>query len=64
MGQPKLETVATAVEDGVGLIKYNRPNNANSVSPPVFTDLLNAFKWAIGEPSVKVIVYTGKSPST
>ena len=60
MAPPKLETVSVSIEDTIGIVKYNRPKNANSISPAVFQDLLKAFKWVTSEPNVKVVVYTGE----
>ena len=60
MAPPKLEFVATSVEDGIGIIKYNRPSNANALSPAVAGELLKALEWALAEPEVKVIVHTGE----
>ena len=60
MAPPRLETVATSVENGIGIVKYNRPKNANSISPNVFKDLVQAFKWATTAPEIKVVVYTGE----
>ena len=60
MAPPKLETVLASVEDGIGFIKYNRPNNANALGRTTMGDLLKAFTWALDEPEVKVIIYTGE----
>lgn len=60
MGPPRLETISASLDGDIGVIKYNRPKNANSISPVVFKDLLEAFTWATTESSVKVILYTGE----
>ncbi|KAK3710757.1 hypothetical protein LTR37_010176 [Vermiconidia calcicola] len=61
MTPPKLETVLASVEkDGIGLIKFNRPKNANALAPQMMSDLLKAFAWALHEPEVKVVVLTGE----
>lgn len=60
MGPPRLETISASLDGDIGIIKYNRPKNANSISPAVFKDLLEAFTWATTESSVKVILYTGE----
>lgn len=60
MATPKLENVLVSVQDSIGLIKYNRPNNANALSGQTLSDFLKALKWALDESSVKVIVLTGE----
>ena len=60
MAPPKLESILTSIEHGIGIIKYNRPNNGNAVSAAVGKELLQAFKWALEETEVKVIVYSGE----
>lgn len=60
MAPPKLETVLASIEDGIAFIKYNRPNNANALGRTTMGDLLKAFTWALDEPEVKVIIYTGE----
>lgn len=60
MAPPKLETVSVAIEDRVATLKYNRPSNANALSPQVMKDLGDAFRYINAEPSVRVVVYTGE----
>lgn len=61
MAPPKLETMSTAILDaGIGMVKYNRPNNANALSAQAMRDLLKALTWALDESSVKVIVLSGE----
>ena len=60
MAPPKLDTVFTEVENGIGIVKYNRPKNANALSGNTVADLLKAFTWALDETEVKVVVLTGE----
>ena len=60
MALPKLETVSVAVDNGVATVKYNRPKNANAVTPQVMADLGAALRHVNGKPNVRVIVYTGE----
>ena len=60
MAPPKLETVSVSLDGGVAILKYNRPNNANALSPQVMKDLGQAFRYINAEPSVRVVVYTGE----
>lgn len=57
---PHWDTVSVSIDDGVAILKYNRPNNANALSPQVMADLSEAFRYVNGQPSAKVIVYTGE----
>jgi enoyl-CoA hydratase/carnithine racemase len=60
MAPPKWETVTVSIDDGIATVKYNRPNNANALSPQVMADLSEAFRYVNGESSVRVVVYTGE----
>ena len=60
MAPPKLETVLTSVEGSIGIVKYNRPKNANALGAKTMADLFNAFTWALDEAEVKVVVLTGE----
>lgn len=46
-------------EDGIGVIKYNRPKNANALGTQTMSDLLEALTWAAEEPKVQIIVLSG-----
>ena len=59
MSPPQLETVSVSIDGGIATIKYNRPNNANAVSPQVMADLSEAFRHVNADPNVGVIVYSG-----
>lgn len=61
MAPPKLETVLVSVaDDGVGIIKYNRPKSANALGLETMKDLLKALTWAFEEPQVRVVMLTGE----
>lgn len=61
MAAPKLETMSAEVlEGGIGLVKYNRPKNANALGAQTMADLLKALTWALEDPSVKVVVLSGE----
>ena len=57
---PQLKTVSTALEGVVAIIKINRIENANAIGDGVMPDLLSAFKWALNDTSVKVVVFSGE----
>lgn len=61
MAPPNLDTMTTAVLDGgIGLVKYNRPKNANALGAQTMADLLKALTWAVDDPNVKLIVVSGE----
>lgn len=60
MAPPQLETVSVSTDNGIGIVKYNRPKNANAVSPQVMADLVQAFRYVNSHPDVKVVLYTGE----
>ena len=57
---PQPKTVSTALEGDVAIVKINRTENANAIGDGVMPDLLSAFKWALNETSVKVVVFSGE----
>lgn len=58
---PRLETMSTAVlDDGIGIVKFNRPKNANALDAQSMGDLLKALSWAENEAAVKVIMLSGE----
>lgn len=53
--------MSTAVlEGGIGLVKFNRPKNANSLGAQTMGDLLKALTWAVDDPAVKVVILSGE----
>ncbi|KAL4866304.1 hypothetical protein BDV12DRAFT_199245 [Aspergillus spectabilis] len=58
---PQLLYIATSLDDnGVFVLKYNRPEVGNAISNQLNQELLQALKWAVTDPNVKVIVQTGE----
>ncbi|MEH6593154.1 MAG: crotonase/enoyl-CoA hydratase family protein [Halioglobus sp.] len=56
---PSYETLALSVEDKVATVCLNRPDKANSMNAPMWTDLQACFEWLDSEPSVRVVVLAG-----
>lgn len=53
--------MSTAVLDGgIGILKFNRPKNANALDAQTMSDLLKALSWADNDEAVKVIVLSGE----
>ncbi len=57
--KPSLEQVLLAAESRVATITLNRPDQRNPLSGTMLRDLVSAFRWAQGEPEVRVVVLTG-----
>lgn len=58
--QKELETLVYSVEDGVAVIRLNRPDRMNSIGGPMKQDLGTAFlDYARNDPSVRCVVITG-----
>jgi enoyl-CoA hydratase len=56
---PVLEQVLLSVEDHVGTVTLNRPDQRNPLSGTMLRDLAAAFAWCKQEPEVHVVVLTG-----
>lgn len=48
------------VEDGIAMLKFNRPDNANALGAQVMHDLLQALSWALDDTQVKVVILSGE----
>ncbi|KAL4887417.1 ClpP/crotonase-like domain-containing protein [Aspergillus karnatakaensis] len=58
---PQLRYIATTLdEDGIFVLKYNRPEVGNAISNQLNRELLQALEWAVASSAVKVIVQTGE----
>jgi enoyl-CoA hydratase/carnithine racemase len=57
--KPSLELVLLVAEGHVATITLNRPEQRNPLSSTMMRDLVSAFRWAQGEPEVRVVVLTG-----
>lgn len=52
--------VETSIEDGVGIIKINRPEALNAINAEVMDGLLNAAEKFEGDAKVKCVILTGE----
>jgi enoyl-CoA hydratase len=59
MPAPELENVLIDVSGHRATITLNKPEQRNPLGGGMLADLLSAFRWAAGEPEVRVIVLTG-----
>lgn len=50
----------TVLDDGIGVIKFNRPTNANAIGVQAMGDLLKALTWALDDAEVNVIILSGE----
>lgn len=61
MAPLRLQTMSTVlVEDGIAMLKFNRPDNANALGAQVMHDLLQALSWALDDTQVKVVILSGE----
>ena len=60
MAAPQFETIIVSVQDNIGLIRYNRPENANALDSRTMRDLLEALTWTLNASEVKVVLLTGQ----
>lgn len=61
MAPPTLETMSIAMLDnGIGIIKFNRPQNANALGAQAMEDLRKALSWANQDDEVKVVILSGE----
>lgn len=56
---PQLNGFSARLDGAVAVLAYDRPKTGNSLHPTVLTSYLNAMKWAVANPAVRVIVQTG-----
>lgn len=56
---PQFPNFSVALDDAVAILAYNRPETGNSLHPTVVKSLLDAMKWAVDNPAVRVIIQTG-----
>lgn len=57
---PKLTNVAIETENGIAIVKYNRPKAGNALNTPTLKDILAALRWADTAPEIRVIITTGE----
>ncbi|KAK5056118.1 hypothetical protein LTR84_012671 [Exophiala bonariae] len=57
---PELKYISTTVDNGIAILKYNRPEAGNALSNGVFKDLLASTEWALSNDEVRVVVQTGE----
>jgi enoyl-CoA hydratase len=54
------ETIIFSKEDGIAVIKFNRPKALNAINPDVLHELNSALSEIEEDPSIKVLVLTGE----
>ena len=57
------DLVKVSVDDGVGVIKYNRPERHNAVNDPMGEEIQAAIAWALESDAVRCILITGEGKS-
>ncbi|RUS26527.1 ClpP/crotonase-like domain-containing protein [Jimgerdemannia flammicorona] len=57
---PALKTIQITLSKGVAVISHNRPERYNTLSPLVYSEWLDAVRWAANCDEAKVTVITGK----
>ena len=57
---PILENLLISVDGSIGLIKLNRPRNANAINGKTMQDLLTAFTWGLNDPEIRIVILTGE----
>ncbi|MDR1043205.1 MAG: enoyl-CoA hydratase/isomerase family protein [Clostridiales Family XIII bacterium] len=61
--EKKYETLVCEVNDGVALVKVNRPEALNALNTVVLDELKDAFETADSDDAVKVVILTGEGRS-
>ena len=56
--EPKFECLETSFEDGVYIIRLNRPKKLNSITPTMYSEIGKAFEYAAKNDAIKVAVST------
>ncbi|MFH1351701.1 MAG: enoyl-CoA hydratase-related protein [Pseudomonadota bacterium] len=54
------ENIIFNVEDGIGIIKFNRPKALNAINPDVMIELNDALGKIEADPSIRVLILTGE----
>ncbi|KAL2813413.1 ClpP/crotonase-like domain-containing protein [Aspergillus granulosus] len=58
---PKFRYISVSLgEEGVLVLKYNRPEAGNAINNATIKELFRALQWAVEEPKVRIIVQTGE----
>jgi acyl-CoA-binding protein len=57
------DTISTELNDGVALIKLNRPDYLNAFNMPMWSELIHLFDDVNHDSSVKAVILTGSSKS-
>ncbi|PRX50175.1 enoyl-CoA hydratase/carnithine racemase [Prauserella shujinwangii] len=55
-----METVELAIDDGVALVRLNRPDRLNAVAPELVEDLVGALDTAAADSTVRAVVLAGR----
>jgi enoyl-CoA hydratase len=56
---PDFTTLTATLENGVATLRLNRPDRANSINGPMWTELRDALRWADETPEVRVVALFG-----
>jgi len=59
-GPPSFEYFATALDDGIARIEFNRPARANALVLAMWHELGAAFRWADATAAARVVVLAGR----
>ena len=56
---PSFETLALAFDDKVATVYLNRPDKANAMNGPMWSELQTCFEWLDEEPGVRAVILAG-----
>ena len=56
---PSYETLAVSLDRHVATVCLNRPDKANAMNGPMWSELQQCFEWLDEEPSVRVVILAG-----
>ncbi len=59
MTDPTFETLELSVEDTVALVRLNRPNKLNAVSPTMVAEIRTVVQSIKADASIRVVIFTG-----
>ena len=56
---PSYETLVVSLDEHVATVCLNRPDKANAMNGPMWSELQACFEWLDEEPSVRVVILAG-----
>ena len=56
---PSFETLAVSLDQHVATVCLNRPDKANAMNGPMWTELQQCFEWLDEEPAVRAVILAG-----